>query len=115
MGSNVPSRARIEGYVVRVGVSDAVWAQTLSSAFAFSPVDLPRHHVVLARIVHPTVGSRAETGAVNFGKYASANCDEIASGEIASGRLDAGVLGRKGVSGVFGGHSPEVSVTVRHR
>jgi hypothetical protein len=75
MGGNVPSRARIEGYIVRVGVSDAVWAKSFRGAFAFSPVDLPSHHVVLARVVHPTVGTRAKAGAVNLGQDSSPNCD----------------------------------------
>jgi hypothetical protein len=58
----------MEGHIVGVGMSDAVWAKPFRSSSAFSPIDLPSHHMVLAWVMHPTVGSRAKARPVNLGQ-----------------------------------------------
>lgn len=104
MYGNIPACARVEANVVRVGVPDTVRAKSLRGVFVFSPVDGPRHHVVVARAMNPAEGASTLVGPMHIGQNTAADRDQIPGGKVARGRGKAGVIGRKGVVLVFWSH-----------
>ena len=82
MHGHIVAAPCVKGDVIGIGMPNTVYTDTLGSAFIGSPPDGPGDHVVLGRMVHPAVSASTLARAMNFGKDAARDRDQLPHTEI---------------------------------